>query len=225
MCISYLACNDIFRDVGIILDVSGSMYPKRMVEARKFISEFIKIANFTQNGSHGALTIFSDKSVFEPHEMLQIKFSEQLDVDDYLEAVDRITKTEVRYGGTDIIYALDVSLSKMFQTNSGMRQDAIQVAVLITDGDDNAPESAYEERAKMFNERKIKVLVVGVGDVAREVLSKLVESPEHFFKAEKFEDLLDNVTEIIGALICEGIIPQFMFSLHLILIMHQLNRI
>ena len=218
MCIFCLACNDIFRDVGIILDVSGSMYPKRMVEARKFISEFIKIANFTQNGSHGALTIFSSKSVFEPHEMLKIKFSEQLDVDDYLEAVDRITQAdEDKNRGTNIIYALDVSLSKMFQTNSGMRQDAIQVAVLITDGDDRAPESAYEERAKMFNERKIRVLVVAVGDVAREVLSKLVESPEHFFKAEKFEDLLDNVTEIIGALICEGIIPQFMLPMRILI--------
>ena len=206
----YLACNDIFRDVGIILDVSGSMYPDRMVEANKFISEFIKIANFTQNGSHGALTIFSDMSL-QPHEMLRIKFSEQLDLDDYLEAVNRITEEEGTdiTSGTDIIYGLDVSLSKMFQKDSGMRQDAVQVAVLITDGQDGATADAYKARADLFNERNIRVLVVGIGDVAQKELLKLVNSRDYFFQAEKFGDLLENVTEIIGALICGGMIPQF----------------
>ena len=102
----------------------------------------------------------------------------------------------------------------MFQTNSGMRQDAVQVAVLITDGIDfgrtvENPLSSYEATGYIFNERKIRLLVVGVGDVDQEKLLKLVQSPEYFFKAEKFDELLDNVTEIIGALICEGIVSQF----------------
>ena len=205
----YLACNDVFRDVGIILDVSGSMYPQPIVVANEFISEFVKIANFTQNGSHGALTIFSDRLALKPHEMFKIKFSDQLNVDDYLEDVKSITEKAPRNKQTDIIYGLEVSLSKMFQTNSGMRQDALQVAILITDGDDDSPISAYEAKADMFNENKIRVLVVGVDDFNPKKLLKLVKSPEHFFNAEKFEDLLGNITEIIGALICEGMIPQF----------------
>ena len=205
----YLACNDVFRDVGIILDVSGSMYPQPIVVANEVISEFVKIANFTQSGSHGALTIFSDRLALKPHEMFKIKFSDQLNVDDYLEDVKSITENAPRNKQTDIIYGLEVSLSKMFQTNSGMRQDALQVAILITDGDDDSPISAYEAKADMFNENKIRVLVVGVDDFNPKKLLKLVKSPEHFFKAEKFEDLLDNITEIIGALICEGMIPQF----------------
>ena len=212
MHIFYLACNDIFRDVGIILDVSGSMYVKgRMPVAIEFISEFVKIANFTQSGSHGALTIFSDRLALKPHEMFKIKFSDQLNVDDYLEDVKSITEKAPRNKQTDIIYGLEVSLSKMFQTNSGMRQDALQVAVLITDGlsNDDSPISAYEAKADMFNENKIRVLVVGVDDFNPKKLLKLVKSPEHFFNAEKFEDLLGNITEIIGALICEGMIPQF----------------
>ena len=61
----------------------------------------------------------------------------------------------------------------------------------------------------MFNDNKIRVLVVAVDDYNPKKLLKLVKSPEHFFQAEKFEDLLGNITEIIGALICEGMIPQF----------------
>jgi len=191
------------------LDLSRSMNKgTRKSDGHKFISELAEIANFTQNGSHGALTVFSEPFWLKPDEMLQIKFSEQLDLDAYLEAVNRTIRLVRTWPGTDIINGLNVSLNKMFQTNSGMRQDALQVAVLITDGNDTNPASAYEAMADMYNEKKIKVLAVGVADAAPEKLSKLVESPEHCFQAQKFEDLLDSISKIIGALICEGIISQ-----------------
>ena len=181
------------------------MYPEKILEANKFIRGLAKIANFTENGTHGALTIFTEEFFLPVHDMLAIKFSEQLDLDDYLTAVNRSIKEE-RLGGTDIINALNVSLLKMFQNSNGMRENALQVAVLITDGDDKNPIDEYEDMAKSFIARKIEFLAVGVGKIDAEKLNKLVQLSKHFFKAEKFEDLLGNVTEVIGALICEGII-------------------
>ena len=115
---------------------------------------------------------------------------------------------------TDIVRALDTSLKMMFQSSSGMREDAEQVAVLITDGWDYhctinkcTPQELkrkYNQLAKEFNARKIRVLVIGVGDVDKKSLLLLVQSPEHFFQVESFDGLKDNVTQLIGAIICEG---------------------
>ena len=201
-----------FRDVGIILDVSGSMfsgsggnetYNEKAVE---FINELIKIASFTQYGSHGALVRFGDENL-PNDDMLEIKFSDQLDSNGFAEALNS-SLAKGNGGGTDIINALDVSLDRMFQTSSGMREDAVKVAVLITDGkdyiDDN--ENEYTERGQLFKSRKIKLLVVGVADTDSKDLKQLVQSSEDFFQADKFEDLIGNVTEVIGALICKGIL-------------------
>ena len=140
--------------------------------------------------------------------MLEVEFSDQLDLDSYAEAINRTIEKGPLAGGTKIINALVISLNRMFQTSSGMREDALQVAVLITDGTDNNPtnKNEYIEIGQVFKKRQIKMLVVGVAATDDEDLKQLVQSPEHFFKADKFEDLIGNVTEVIGALICKGII-------------------
>ena len=113
---------------------------------------------------------------------------------------------------TDITRALNTSLNMMFQSSSGMREDAEQVAVLITDGKDTEQdgvteedlEKKYDELAKIFKLRKIKILAIGVGDVSKKNLERLVQSPEHLFLVKSFDGLKENVTKLIGAIICKG---------------------
>jgi len=229
-------CDDIYRDVGIILDVSGSMcfswvkgkqvrdHGGKLAKADKFIKDLANVANFKREGSHGAFMIFSRN--MPPEEMDKIKFSEQQDLDNYLETIDSVIDDvnqtacyRGRYGMTDITNALDVSLARMFQRNSGMREDAEQVAVLITDGRDTntaghvIPEGEltpmYVEIAKRFKERKIKIFAIGVGDVSETNLRHLVQSPQHFFHAETFDELVENVTKEISTLICNDKVPPF----------------
>ena len=122
-------------------------------------------------------------------------------------------------GRTDIIRALNGALTMMFQNSSGMREDAEQVAVLVTDGIDTNDNGdpiteenedypkliqKYVEMAEKFKERKIKILAIGVGDVSEETLNILVQSPEHFIKVDTFDNLVDNLTDLIGAIICKG---------------------
>ena len=218
-----------YRDVGIVLDVSGSVclnivnggYVRdhsKLAKAHKFIKDLANIANFKRNGGHGAFMIFSKN--MPPEEMDKIRFSEQQDLDNYLETIDSIidvvNKTDCydgSYGATDIINALDVSLARMFQSSSGMREDAEQVAVLITDGQDSSyggkiiPEGVltpkYVEIAQRFKDRKIKILAIGVGDVSDTNLRRLVQSPQHFFKVEKFADLVGSVTKEVASVICD----------------------
>ena len=121
-------------------------------------------------------------------------------------------------GYTNITRALNGALTMMFQNSSGMREDAEQVAILITDGvdykrggpiDEEHPEypqlkKRYIEIGEKFKERKIKILAIGVGDVGEETLNILVQSPDHFFKVDTFDTLVDNLTNLIGAIICKG---------------------
>ena len=188
----------------------------KLTKADKFIKDLANTANFKRDGSHGAFMIFSRN--MPPEEMDKIKFSEQQDLDNYLETIDSVIDDvnqtacyRKRYGSTDIINALDVSLARMFQRSSGMREDAEQVAVLITDGQDtkagrSIPEwkltPKYVELAQRFKERNIKIFAIGVGDVSDTNLRRLVQSPQHFFHAETFDELVGNVTKEIATFIC-----------------------
>ena len=128
-------------------------------------------------------------------------------------------------GTTDIIRALTGSLTLMFQSSSGMREYVEQVAILITDGQDTDDKGYsikeghdeyprllenYVEMAETFKQRKIKILAIGVGDVGEKTLNTLVQSPEHFIKVDTFADLLDNLTELIGSIMCiQSLIPAY----------------
>ena len=121
-------------------------------------------------------------------------------------------------GSTNITKALNGALTMMFQYSSGMRENAEQVAILITDGQDfkkgevidedheEYPQliQKYKEMAKKFKDSKIKILAIGVGDVNEETLNILVQSPEHFIKSVTFDNLVDNLTDLIGSIICKG---------------------
>ena len=188
----------------------------KLTKADKFIKDLANIANIKRDGSHGAFMIFSRN--MPPEEMDKIRFSEQQDLDNYLEnidsVIDDVNQTDCyngRYGMTDIIDALDVSLARMFQRSSGMREDAEQVAVLITDGRDtkygrSIPEGQltpkYIELAQRFKDRNIKIFAIGVGDVSDTNLRRLVQSPQHYFHVETFDELVGNVTKEIATFVC-----------------------
>ena len=188
-------------------------YGGKLAKAHKFIKDLANISNLKPNGSHGAFMLFSKD--MPPEEMDQIKFSHVLDLKAYLAAIDNIIGLvngtacfRGTYGATDIINALDVSLARMFQSSSGMRENAEQVAVLITDGQDSDVSEAevapkYVEIAQRFKDRNIKIFAIGVGDVSDTNLRRLVQSPQHFFKVEKFDDLAGNITKEIASFICD----------------------
>ena len=70
---------------------------KRLRKAYTFIKSLANYANFTRNVSHGALTLFDDGTQLtddslKPSEMNPIQFSDQFDLTDYLEALNRTIK-------------------------------------------------------------------------------------------------------------------------------------
>merc|ERR1712136_253387 len=121
---------------------------------------------------------------------LMISFDQYYDYDRFARAVDDLAFLRQHRGGTNIIEALNYGLRRMFYTFMGMRKKSEKIAVLITDEKDSGNDiSIYKEVGKKYQERKIKLLIVGVGNVDRRMLKELVAEEKDFFVAENFDQL------------------------------------
>ena len=213
MILLFLGCTDIYRDLGIILDASGSMCidDKGRKGAIRLLEQIAPVANFSLNGSHGAFVTFID----DPDDQrAHIQFNDNVTVDEFIEkSVDECMKKqddEDRYvcacrGGTDIIAGLNFSLTNIFNTASGMRKNTSKIAVLITDGRDYNTNDTYKNMGIEYEERDITLLVLGVGTILDERnLKLLVQSPSFFFKANDWDQLDADFVNKIIAVLCKG---------------------
>ena len=107
-------------------------------------------------------------------------------------------------GGTDIYRALKKALDSMFKSGNGMRHDSSKMMILITDGE--SPDSQFSNLRAEFQKKKITLLVVGVGNVKRSSLRKLVVDEKDLFIANNFNDLNKRFIKSVGQSICTGMV-------------------
>ena len=180
-------------DIGFILDESGSVKPSdwlKMKDFTKIIAEAVKInGSLESEGARASVVTFSDSSI------LRIKFNAHEFYDSFASGVDLLSQ---RGGGTNIIDALNRGLDEMFVTSNGMRKDNEKTAIIITDGKDSNDISMYKEVAAKYQDRNIKLLVVGVGAIDREKLKALVGDQMDFFVAENFDQLQKTLVKEIA---------------------------
>ena len=247
----FLGCNDTYRDLGIILDISGSMCTpyyqygqcdvngpwwccgrdqddqlipcddcdeplcgncignwqcenalenKGIENGKKVIQKIANIANFTTNGSHGAFMTF-DGSPRVP----DIRFDDIASVDQFNREVEAVAENCT--GGTDIIQALNASISNIFDYPNGVRDNVEKVALIITDGVDTEPKDndTYDRMGEKFKDQDITLIVIGVGqNINAGQLKRLVQSPSYFFPANNWDQLDDYLIKLISAVICKG---------------------
>ena len=166
-------------------------------KGKEVVKKIANIANFTTNGSHGAFMTF-DGTPSDPI----ITFDDIASIDQYNKKVDEID--EDCFGGTDIIKALNSSLSKLFNYPNGIRNNTEKVAILITDGQDNNPNTIYDRLGDEFKKQDITLIVIAVGNVQLSKLERLVQSPGYLFPAKDWDDLDDKLIKLITAAICDG---------------------
>ena len=182
-------------DIGFMLDESGSVQPKDWKNTGKFTKVVAKAASIQKDLGQASIITFSTSS------QLKIRFDAYQDYDAFARAVDNLSQSR---GGTNILDALNRGLNEMFQTTNGMREKSEKIAVLITDGEDS---HNYKEVGKKYQERNIKLLVVGVGKVDKGKLKELVTEEKDFFVADDFDQLLNTVVTRIAENVqgvCEG---------------------
>ena len=196
-------------DIGFMLDESGSVNSKDWKNIGKFTKVIAKAASIQKDVGRASVVTFDDTS------RLKIRFDTYQNHDAFARAVDNLNQ---RRGRTNIIGALNRGLNEMFQTRNGMRDTSDKIAVLITDGKDFTTietnnrksinsNSMYKEIGRKYQERNIKLLIVGVGDVDRDKLKELVKEENDFYVAENFNELLISVVTRIAENVqgvCEG---------------------
>merc|ERR1712018_143714 len=90
----------------------------------------------------------------------------------------------------------------MFTSENGMRSHTSKMMVLITDG--KSPDSKFEKIGKEYQQNNIQLVIVGVGNVDKKSLKKLVANKEDLYIAKNFDELLKDVTTTFGSVICEA---------------------
>ncbi len=180
---------DVPVNMGILLDVSGSMRPK-IEQIKKAALAFIKASN---PQDEVFLIGFSDET-----ELLQDYTS---DIDEITDALDNIVVT----GGTVVYDAIYLGVQKA-QTGKKPKK----AVVVITDGEDRDSYYRLNELLVKVQESDVQVFCVGFlnvykkslfrksdADKARDALSQISEETggKAFFP-EKLEDIHDIVAEI-----------------------------
>ena len=166
------------------MDISGSV-GGHWADEKRFVMDLVRTFDLFFNGAHAAVTTFDHTA------SLGIKFQEHTTTKDFEVALESLQFTG---GNTEIGKALDVALKEMFQVVNGMRLDSPKVAVLITDGDSNS-EVDYPRFRKLFRGAHIKLLVVGIGNVNKNGLLELVETPDDLLLVTDFAAL--DVTDFV----------------------------
>ena len=173
-------CHDLYQhsDVGFIMDVSGSV-GSNWADEKSFVMDLVRKIDLFPNGAHAAVTTFSTTA------SLVINFQDHTTTDDFEAALETLPSPG---GYTEIGIALDVALNKMFQEANGMRLDSPKVAVLMTDGIATSAVD-YAGFRNLFRGAHIKLLVVGIGNVNKNDLLKLVETPDDLLLVTDFAAL------------------------------------
>lgn len=160
------------------MDVSSSV-KNHWEDEKSFVKKLLDHIIISPHGGHVSVTTFANRA------KLMIKFSDHEDASSFETALDALP-----YWGstTKIDLGIEVALQEMFKESNGMRSDVTKTMVLITDGQQTGVD--FDSWRKKFNAARIRVLVVGVGNVRKIDLKHLLSDDADFYIAKDFDQLL-----------------------------------
>ena len=164
------------------MDVSG-VVESHWDRERSLLKQLAQTIWISPNGGHAAVIQFSS------HAELMVNFSNHTTLSGFETALDGLNHWD---GTTKIDEALEVALSEMFQESNGMRPDVSHTLVLITDGHQTGGNVNYEEFRRRMNEKKIRVLVILVGNSNRRDLRRLVNMDSDLYVASSYDDFISD---------------------------------
>ena len=189
-------------DVGFLVDHSESV-KMHWNKEKMFIKELTKQIDLSPRGGHVAVTQFNSRG------KLILKFSDHANFYDFSRAIDGMTFSG---GGTNINQGLKTAYTEMFSRANGIRRCAPKTLVLITDGQQHNVK--YHAWKRTFENANIRVVVIGVGIVNKNVLLSLVNDEKDLHLAINFEQML-NRKFMRSITLCDGKFCYFQVRLHL----------
>ena len=159
------------------MDVSSSV-KNHTDDEKLFVKKLLSSLIVSPQGAQVSVTTFANRA------KLMIKFSDHESASSFKTSLDALP-----YWGstTKIDLGIKVALEQMFKESNGMRSDAIQTMVLMTDGQQTGVD--FGSWRKKFNDARIRVLVVGFGNVRKIDLKHLLNDDADFYIAKDFDEL------------------------------------
>ena len=183
-------------DIGFLVDGSGSVGGNWRNELA-FVKKLAREVGISRYGGHAAVTLFSTKA------RLMIKFNNYYSLRGFSRAVNKLPHWR-QY--TSIDKGLDVASNQMFQKSNGMRPAVAKTFVFITDGEQYPRRKVnYKALAAKFHKAKIRVIVIGVGNVNAAHLQELVKNPSDLYLARNF-NVFRKASFIKNIAVCDGML-------------------
>ena len=141
-------------DLIFVLDASGSIEFVNFEKMRNFVMSFVEEIDVESDVARIGLLLFSDNI------RLEFNLNEYNSRLDIIEHVQSIPYTR---GGTNTAAALQYVTDNMFTQPNGDRNNARNIAFLITDGQSNNRENTMRH-AKLLKDKGIHLFVAGIGE-------------------------------------------------------------
>ncbi|SCL92083.1 circumsporozoite-and TRAP-related protein [Plasmodium berghei] len=202
-----------YYDLTLILDESGSIRKSNWVEyVVPFTEQIVKGLKIGENDIHVGILLFAlrnrDYITFDN----DIRYKKT----ELLKKVNDLNDDYRAGGDTYILEALKYSLKK-YSMNKNARDDAPKVTILFTDGNDiHASKSEFHKMYSEYQEKHVKLLVLGVSAAEESKLKVIAGCENHSScpSAMKAEwETINNITNKLTNKICDtesesNIIPE-----------------
>ncbi|XP_046846577.1 collagen alpha-6(VI) chain-like [Xenia sp. Carnegie-2017] len=185
-------------DVGFIVDSSGSINNAGYLSIKTFMKAISVYLGFAPDALRVGAVLYSKEA------KVWIQFKEIVEL---RKLFKKLWKMPHYRDMTRIDYGLVVANTQLFTRESGMRDDAIKIAILLTDGEqttrgikDLIP---LREAADKLREREVAVFAVGIGkSVRKDQLLEITNASEYVKILSSFNDL-KSVTRKVARDVCQ----------------------
>ncbi|KAM4829469.1 integrin alpha-M [Thomomys bottae] len=182
---SLRGCPQQESDIVFLIDGSGSIQPEDFRKMKDFVSTVMK--QFTKSKTLFSLMQYSEE--FRIH----FTFSE---FERNPNPVSWIVPIRQLGGRTHTATAIREVVTKLFQSSSGARENAVKILVVITDGEKYGDPLGYKDVIPQADRAGVIRYVIGVGDAFhsernKEELNTIASKPsrDHVFRVNNFEAL------------------------------------
>lgn len=192
-----LECGLSKTDLVIILDASTSVGQDNFDKMLQFCKDFLASADIDSGNVRAGIVTYSTDVKIE------FQIGEHTTAADLQNAISQI---KYAYGSTNTADALKTMATKMFGTSAD-RDDAPNVAILVTDGISNINSRRTVPEAETARGNNIKIYTIGIGLTDTKEVFAIASPPhtENSFNVQNFDELRGLDQKIFSS-ICPGML-------------------
>lgn len=174
-------------DVGFLLDSTASMRNCNYEKEKDFVVKLAEYFQVASGATHTSTIVYGTES------LLVKRFNETTTQKEFQKTIDNLP---FKGGRANLDKAMHLAANAMFSAKSGMRPNVPKVLVVLNDGAQKVITQFAKDTSSLLSKHEVRVIVVGVGEADKDLLSQIVASPEDLIMVDKFQ----NATTMLVAL-------------------------